>query len=110
MEKVIQLDQERTDKKRNDQIEEAAFSNIHSETTNLCIENIKHQFDNILNAKAQLQLSVDTIYKQFKADDIPEVELDMQTHDINKTIHDLDTAEGNINKFLDYVRDTRSKI
>ena len=110
MGKIIQIDEKRTDNRHIKIVQEAATAGITSTTVELCVSNIHDQFTNIINAKAQMQLAVDTIYNQFKADGVPELELDMQTHDINKTIHDLDTAEGSINKFLDYIRDKRKQI
>ena len=110
MGKLIQLDQKRTDNRHIKTVQKAATEGISSKSVELCVTNIHDQFANIINAKAQMQLAVDTIYNQFKADGVAELELDMQTHGINQTIHDLDQAENNINKFLDYVRDTRNKV
>ena len=110
MGKLINLDDVRETNNYINEVETASTDDIKEKTIDYCVQNIHDQLANLLNAKSQIQLAVNTIYQKFKNDGMPEVELDMQTHDINITISDIDTSEGNINNFLDFVRDTRKKV
>ena len=57
-----------------------------------------------------MQDAVNYIYEQFAKSGLDKIELDINTHDINLTINDLDKAEGHINNFMDYIKINMNKI
>ena len=93
-----------------DKLINAIEGQVKNETTALAIKVIEDNLLKIQLLQSQLKLAVDTIHDQFKAAGASQCDLECNFHDINITVHDLDTCEGNINRFIDYVNKTRSHL
>ena len=93
-----------------DKLISAIGGQVKNETTALAIKVIEDNLLKIKHSQAQLKLAVDTIQDQFEATGASQCDLETNFHDINITMHDLDTCEGNINRFIDYVNKTRSQL
>ena len=110
MSTVINLDKKRKDDFLNKRLDKNLSRDEVLKIINIYHLTLEQNIQNILSAKSSMQDAVNYIYEQFAKSGLDKIELDINTHDINLTINDLDKAEGHINNFMDYIKINMNKI
>jgi len=90
MSTIINLDKKRQDDFLNKRLDKNLSRDEVLKIINIYHLTLEQNIQNILSAKSSMQDAVNYIYEQFAKSGLDKIELDINTHDINLTINDLD--------------------